>query len=83
MGLLGSAAIGILVFAVILMLGPVIGGSMEDAMPALSATSQWNSSYNTDIPLASDVWEQTIPFLIVCAIVIIAAIIIYIIRGVA
>jgi hypothetical protein len=39
--------------------------------------------YNTDIPTGSQVWEQTIPFLIVCAIVIIAAIIIYVIRGVA
>lgn len=80
---LGSAAIGILVFAVVIMLGPTIGGSMEDAMPALGASSEWNSSYNTDIPTGAQVWEQTIPFLIVCAIVIIAAIIIYVIRGVA
>ena len=42
---LGSAAIGILVFAVVIMLGPTIGGSMESAMPDLSATSQWNASY--------------------------------------
>lgn len=83
MGLLGSLAISLLVFAVVMMLAPVIGGSMEDAMPALGVTSEWNSSYNTDIVTGADVWEQTTPFLIVVAIVILAAVVIYVLRGVS
>lgn len=82
-GILAGAAIGILTLAVVIMLGPTIGGSMEEAMPALSATSEWNSSYNTDIPTGAETWEQLVPFLIVVGIVILAAIIIYVIRGVA
>lgn len=73
----------ILAFVIVIMAGPLIGGSIENAMPDLSATSEWNMSYNTDIPQGADVWEQTIPFLIVAAIVFIAAIIIYTVRMVA
>jgi hypothetical protein len=52
-------------------------------MPALSATSEWNSSYNTDIPTGAEVWEKMVPFLIVCGIVILVAIVLYVLRGVA
>lgn len=73
----------ILAFVVVISVAPMIGGTFEATMPDLSASSEWNTSYNTDIPTGVEVWEQTIPFLIVCAIVIIAALIIYVIRMVA
>lgn len=73
-GLLTAAGIGILALAncskslklklkalaggIVFMLGPVIGGQMEEAMPALSATSNWNASYNTGLKTGADVWEQ-------------------------
>lgn len=72
LGLLVAAGIGILALAVVFMLGPVskisqrvkrlfyrdIGGQMEAAMPALSATSAWNASYNTGLKTGADVWES-------------------------
>jgi len=73
----------ILAFVIVVMSGPLIGGTFEDTMPDLSATSEWNTSYNTDIPTGAQIWEQTIPFLIVCAIVIIAGLIIAIVKGIA
>lgn len=82
-GILASMAVGILTLAVVIMLGPTIGGSIENSMPELGATSDWNSSYNTDIPTGSEVWEQLIPFLIIVGIVLLAAVIIFVIRGVA
>ncbi len=81
--ILGGAAMSILAFVIVVMAGPLIGGTFEDTMPDLSATSEWNTSYNTDIPTGAAVWEQTIPFLIVAAIVFIAGLIIFIIKGIA
>jgi hypothetical protein len=82
-GMLVSCGVGILALAIVFMLGPVIGGQMEAAMPALGATSNWNSSYNTDLKTGADVWEDLTPFLIIVGLVIMAAIILYVIRGVA
>jgi hypothetical protein len=80
---LGGAAMSVLAFVVVISVAPMIGGTFENTMPDLSASSEWNTSYNTDIPTGAQVWEETIPFLIVCAIVIIASLIIYTVRLVA
>jgi hypothetical protein len=45
-------------------LSGVRGGQMETAMPALGASSNWNSTYNTGLKTGPDVWEQLSPFLI-------------------
>lgn len=65
------------------MLAPVIGGQMEAAMPALGVSSGWNATYNTGLKTGPDVWEQLSPFLIVVGLVILAAIIIFVLRGVS
>jgi hypothetical protein len=52
-GLMISALV-LIVFAQIL---PFIGGVMEDATPEMSATSEWNASYNTDLPSGADTWS--------------------------
>ena len=78
-GMLAAAGVGILVLAIVFMLAPTIpeevrkkkkglsgvsGGQMENAMPALGASSNWNSTYNTGLKTGPDVWEQLSPFLI-------------------
>jgi len=40
LGILSSAAVSILVLGIVFMLAPTIGGRMEEAMPALGATSE-------------------------------------------
>jgi hypothetical protein len=81
--ILGGTAMTLLSFVIVIMAGPLIGGSIENAVPELSATSEWNASFNPSIKQGSEVWETTIPFLIVAAIVFVAAIIVYIIRWIA
>jgi hypothetical protein len=56
--MLSIAGVGILVLAIVFMLAPTIGGQMETAMPALGASSNWNSTYNTGLKTGPDVWEQ-------------------------
>lgn len=81
--MLASAGVGILVLAVIFMLGPVIGGQMDAAMPALPADSEWNATANEDLKTGADVWATLTPFLIIVGLVILAAIIIFVLRGVS
>ncbi|HOS83059.1 MAG TPA: hypothetical protein PK445_10085 [Methanolinea sp.] len=82
-GMLVGAGVGILALAIVFMLGPVIGGQLESSMPTLPADSEWNATYNTDLKTGSDVWEMLTPFLLIVGLVILAAIIIMVVRGVA
>lgn len=74
--MLAVVAVGILVVAIVFTLAPVIGGQIESGMPALDATSNWNSTYNTGLKTGADVWEQLSPFVIIVGLVLLAAIII-------
>lgn len=82
-GMLVGAAAGILALAIVFMLGPVIGGQLQSSMPELPADSEWNSTYNTNMKTGADVWEMLTPFLLIVGLVVMAAIIIAVIRGVA
>ena len=42
---------------------PMIGVTMEDATPTAGATSEWNGTYNTDLPQTSDVWGDLVTIL--------------------
>jgi len=42
---------------------PFIGTVMEDAAPAAGATSEWNRSYNTDLPEVSATWGTLVTVL--------------------
>lgn len=81
--MLVGAAAGILALAIVFMLGPVIGGQLQSSMPELPADSEWNSTYNTNMKTGADVWEMLTPFLLIVGLVVMAAIIIAVIRGVA
>lgn len=81
MDMLVWVAIGVLVLAILFMLIPVIGGQFEANMPALGATSNWNASYNTRLTTGATFWTGLSPFIFLAALVAVAFIIIYIIRG--
>jgi hypothetical protein len=75
-GILGIA-IMILILAVVVTIGPVIGGKVEQALPTdLGASSMWNSTYNTNLPAGASIWEDNIAMLSVAATIVIVSIII-------
>lgn len=37
-------------------LAPFFGGTLESATPTLGTTSEWNATYNTDLPSTADIW---------------------------
>ena len=80
--MLGSVAVAILIVCIVFMLAPTIGGTIENAQPALAADSNWNASYNTDIPTGAGIWTQTSPMVVVLIFVILAGIIFLVLRGV-
>lgn len=80
-GLLVGAGAGILALVVMLMLMPVIGGQFEESMPALSATSDWNSSYNTDLQTGVNAYETLTPFLVIVGLVSLAMLVIGLVAG--
>ena len=42
---------------------PMIGTTMEDATPDAAVDSEWNKTYNTDLPETSDVWGNLVTIL--------------------
>jgi len=42
---------------------PFIGTVMEDATPDMAADSEWNKTYNTDLPEVSDTWGTLVTIL--------------------
>ena len=44
-----GAALALLIVGILFSLAPSVGGSIEDAQPALGAASSWNATHNTDL----------------------------------
>jgi len=42
---------------------PFIGTVLEDATPAAGATSEWNTTYNTNFPKVSETWGTLVTVL--------------------
>lgn len=57
---IAMAFIGLLMIVAIVTLGPVLGGQLEEATPALDPASPWNSTYNTDVPSGSTMWTTDV-----------------------
>lgn len=76
MSLIIAIAIGLITLIAVITVGPVVGGSIENAMPALAADSGWNSTYNTDLPEGSDTWEQLVPLLILAVLALVIGLVI-------
>lgn len=75
--------VGLLVVVAIIILGPVLAGSIQDAVPAQGPTSAWNATYNTDLPTGEDTWSTNVVIGGVVILVFFIALAIYYIRVIA
>ena len=44
----------------VVILGPVLAGSIQAAVPNQSTTSVWNASYNTNLPTGAAIWTTNV-----------------------
>ncbi len=75
--------IGLLVIVAVVILGPTLMGSIEEATPALAVDSNWNATYNTDLPDGSSMWTTNVTIGGVVILVFFIALAIYYIRVIA
>jgi hypothetical protein len=80
MNVIIGAFIGLLVIVAIVTLGPVLGGKLETAMPALAVDSEFNATYNTNLPSAAGIWEDNVALGALVILVFFIALAIYYIR---
>lgn len=76
MGLIIAIAIGLITLIAVITVGPVVGGSIENAMPTLAADSSWNDTYNTDLPDGADTWEQMVPLIVLAVLALVIGLVI-------
>lgn len=69
---LGMMAIGILTLIVTFTIIPIVGDSLDNSV-AFTTNSSWNSSFNTDVPSAVDLWTSVGGILKVGAIIVVVA----------
>ena len=78
-----SIATGLLIFVILIIFAPTIAGAIEDAQPDLAADSDWNKTYNTDLPSGAAVWTQNVQILGVVVLIISIAVAMYYLKGMA
>lgn len=78
-----SIASGLLVFVVLEIFAPTIAGTIEQAQPAMPATSDWNATYNTDLPSGAQDWTTNIRILGVVILIICVSVGMYYLKGMA
>ena len=78
-----SIATGLLVFVVLEILAPTIAGSIEQAQPTMSASSDWNGTYNTDLPDGVTEWTTNIQILGVVILIISISVGLYYLKNMA
>lgn len=78
-----SIATGLLIFVILIIFAPTIAGSIEDAQPALSPTSDWNATHNTDLPNGVSQWQTNIQILGVVILIVSIAVAMYYLKGMA
>lgn len=66
-GVLVALAGGMISLIVMFSLVPVIGASVDDAMP--STDGDWNTTTNADLPTGLELWEQVGPLIVLCALI--------------
>ncbi len=69
---LGAMAIGVLVLIVAFTIIPIVGSELDQAVQ-LGATSDWNSSHNSDVPTGVDLWTSVGGILKVAGIIVVVA----------
>lgn len=75
--------VGLLVIVAIVILGPVLAGSIQDAVPDPAPESAWNATYNTDLPTGESLWTTNVVIGGVVVLVFFIALAIYYIRVIA
>lgn len=75
--------VGLLVIVAIVILGPTLAGSIQQAQPALAADSDWNGTHNTALPNGTTIWTQNVTIGALVILVFFIALAIYYIRIVA
>ena len=78
-----SIATGLLIFVILIIFAPTIAGSIEESQTAMGPDSDWNSTYNTDLPSGVDTWTTNIQILGVVVLIISIAIAMYYLKGMA
>ncbi len=78
-----SIATGLLIFVILVIFAPTIAGSIEDAQPALGATSDWNVTHNTELPTGVTTWTTNVQILGVVVLIISIAVAMYYLKGMA
>lgn len=76
MSLIISIAIGIITLVAVFAMAPVVGSTIENSMPAVSDTSDWNSTVNTDLPSGADIWSQLAPLLVLAVLALVIGLVI-------
>lgn len=81
MNVIIGAFIGLLVIVAILALGPVLGDKLTTATGGdMAADSEWNATYNTNLPKASTVWTDNVGLGVLVILVFFIALAIFYIR---
>lgn len=81
MAILATTAIGALMYLIVTMFVPFVGGSVEAAMPALDPESEWNATHNTALPEPASTWTTLSGFLQIAAIFAVMALVFMFLRG--
>jgi len=81
MALLVTTVAGFLVLIIYLMIVPFVAGTVEGTMPALSPTSEWNSTYNTDMPATSSIYTSNIGIISACIAFVFLGLLFFYLRG--
>lgn len=96
MQILATTAVGALMYLLVTMFVPFVGGTVQGAMPGFPAyddmnvtgtgnstvyPSSWNPDYNTDLPQASSTWISINGFLTIAAIFAVMSLVFMFLRG--
>lgn len=78
---LGAMVLGVVMIIVLYGIIPVIGYQIDESV-TISATSQWNSTTNTDIPTGHSLWTTISGFVTLSALILFVGGFIGVLRGI-
>jgi ABC-type Fe3+ transport system permease subunit len=61
--MLTKIGFGLALIVMLVILMPVIGGTMENAQPDMGVSSSWNQTYNDDLPDGATLWSNWLTYL--------------------
>lgn len=76
-----GVAISLLIFVILEIFAPTIAGTIEEGQPDLGVTSEWNKTYNTDLPTGADTWTTVVRIIGAVFLVIVVTIAFFYLKG--